>query len=80
MYIISAKVMIREFVHYRYGVFEESGFLINEKGSKGDKFPYMFTNIRGEHQINTCNNIEIEGKFSNRYYFTYFDEFYISTR
>lgn len=60
-----AKVMVHEFAHFRYGVFEEYGYP-DEREDHEDLFPYAYK------QVNSCNNPKIEGKISTLYDYIYF--------
>jgi len=58
-----AKVLIHEWAHYRYGVFEEYGFTSEQYPD--DTFPYSFVNTKGQSQITGCNDTEIAGSTSD---------------
>ena len=51
----AAKVMLHEWAHYRYGVFDEYGYPYDEK------FNYTFSNVNGVKQLTSCNDSAIEG-------------------
>lgn len=58
--ICTAKVLVREFARYRYGVHDEHGF-------PGDaQFPYSFMNTQGHWQVNGCNNSNIAGSLADQ--------------
>ena len=58
---LKAKVLVHEFAHYRYGVYEEYGFPDDAPA----KFPYAFINTKGYSQVTSCNNTEIPGRVIN---------------
>lgn len=53
-----AKVLLHEWAHFRYGVFEEYGY------SEDSIFPYFFTNTKGNVQVTGCNDSVIAGKLT----------------
>ena len=52
------KVLIHEWAHYRYGVFEEYGY------PDDTQFPYSYINANGERRLTGCNDTEIPGILS----------------